>query len=152
MPERTSSTVIWGRAQLESLLGDWLALPMAPPLASVNLHLMGAAGFVPTPDTLEADLEAVECGAAWYSVEVVTPAGVVTVSPPGGAILASQLYIATDPSPDPFVPDTITGWWLSNGPGMVAGGPLTPVPIAAPGDWLLLNVLLPVPFSVHGIG
>jgi hypothetical protein len=154
MSRRTTSTVIYGRGFLGDAILSWESLPMGPVLANAVYHMMGAAGFTPTPDTSLADLTAVE--AAWTGYGAITGptvVGPVTVAPPGLALWSLLTFIAQTPTPpDPFVQDTCTGWWAEDGTRLIAGGPLEPTPMAIPGDWMALDVLLPVPLSQYGIG
>jgi hypothetical protein len=153
MAERTSDTVVYGRTWLSAALEAWNVAPVAPPLDTANIRLMGAAGFTPTADTTKDALDAVE--AAFTGYGSIAPGFSAPVSLVGGglAVWALASYLATAPTPpDPFVPDTVTGWYADDGTNVIAAGTFTPVAIATATDWLLLVVLLPIEFLHTRVG
>jgi hypothetical protein len=143
--------VLFRRGAATALVASTATLPTDPIMDGAVLHLMGGGGIVPTPDTLLADLTAVEAGFSGYAA--ATPPGSI-----GELNLALRgvgegwinEWVATDPSPDPFIPDTVTGWWAESGGNWVIAGTLRgpeSVPIAAPLDWIYLLIVLPAFFS-----
>jgi hypothetical protein len=153
MAERTSETVIYGRTWLAAAMTAWTTAPMAPPLDTSNIHLMGAAGFTPTADTTLDALTAVEAAYTGYGPD--SPGFSAPVSLIGGGLglpaIASFLAAAPTP-PDPFVGDIVTGWWVDDTTNVIAGGTFAPVPIAVATDWLLLVLLLPIEFQHTRVG
>jgi hypothetical protein len=143
MSVRETSRVIYARDFLMATVGSWGALPGAALLETATVHLMGAAGFTPTPDTLTADLAAVEAAFTGYAPVAATGTGPVRM----GANQVGQAlysYFQATGTP-PFTPDTVTGWWVQNNGDWVAGGALSgpeSVPFAGFGDWLLLSASL----------
>jgi hypothetical protein len=153
MAERTSDTVVYGRTWLAAALTAWTTVPVAVPLDTANIHLMGAAGFLPTADTTLDALTAVEAAYTGYGPD--SPGFSAPVSLVGGGLGLPALasFLATAPTPpDPFVPDTITGWWVDDTTNVIAAGTFTPAQIAVATDWLLLILLLPIEFRHLGVG
>jgi hypothetical protein len=153
MPVRSGGRVILSRAWAMLVAQDLVSLPMAPPLDSPELHLMGAAGFAPSPDTLTADLTAVEAGFSGYAFATPSSFGPVTFGTSQVGLVFDNLWVAS--ATIPFIPDTVTGWWLQVGsdwalaaffvsPGAVA--------IAQSGDWLALDAAVPLSLALDVVG
>jgi hypothetical protein len=153
MPIRTNPTITYGRDWLTRALDHLVAAVTPAPLDGPVLHLMGAAGFNPTPDTTLDDLNAVEAAFSGYTTGSLFAGGVVTSPQPGLGQLYTAVYNALDPGGgDPYVPDTVTGWYMENDTRFVAGGMFPAVAMAVIGDWIGLDVLIAIPFRASNIG
>jgi hypothetical protein len=145
MSVRQSKRTVLARGFMQAIVTAWNEAPADALILTPSLHLMGAAGFTPTPDTLTADLTAVEASYSGYLTLGGDVSGTIRLGTTDEGCSYDALFVGDNV--DPFVPDTITGWWLTSGSDWVAGGTFGtdgPVQIAAPGDWLFLLGLIAV--------
>jgi len=80
-----------------------------------------------------------------YAMQAITLSAPVTLDPRTQGLIGNVSFIATTASP--FVPDTILGYMLTSGSGVLYGAEqfASPVPIAGAGNFLNLEFALPQP-------
>lgn len=96
--------------------------------------------FIPNQFSTKAEMVAAEANFSGYTAggyAIATWAGPDNNSGGGSKITSPAIHAAiVDPDPDPIVPNTLTGWWVETGTGVVRlSGTLDPQPtLAAVGD------------------
>jgi len=131
----------WARTLGNAMLAALKARPAAALLTTPTLVLRTDAVRV-VPETVFADIVAADFSG--YADLAVTPSDPVHEGLSAGGMLVNGVWIATDPSPAAFVPNTVTGVALTDGVTAYYGGAQFDegVGIAAPGDYVDLTALL----------
>ena len=131
---------------VQSMMPQWTAIlitafltalstrPAAALIPTPTLELYSAHTNAPSPSMIYTDFT--PCVFSGYAPDVVTLSGAVNLGPQTLGALANGNFIATAASP--FIPDTAIGYMLSDGATTVylAEDFASPVPFAAPGDFL----------------
>lgn len=104
------------------------------------------AGFVPTVNTVVAELDAEECDYTTYAPETIT-AWLTPVSSPLGGKQISAPTVQFELAADAAVPNNVGGYWIE-----LAGGDVvlirqfdTPVPMVSAGDFVQISPTIVVP-------
>jgi hypothetical protein len=150
---RQNSRGVYNRNLLALVLGGLDVDPTGKFINSAEIHLMGSGGFNPTPDTLLADLEGVEAAFSGYAASAASMTGPIRIGTLDMGAAYYVAFFATDV--DPFVPDTVTGFWIkgaTDSDWAFAGLFDAAAAIAGPLDWLLVDCVCVIPgrFTVTG--
>jgi len=134
-----------GRIFLLALLDALLARPAAAILPTLTTRLFTAGPTPITPNNATADFT--EATFNGYAEVVVTP-GSTPVNTPSGegiALIGDANFIATGAA----IPETILGYYVVGPAGSMLMGEYfpAPVPIVNPGDFISLNLSVPLSFS-----
>jgi len=115
-------------------------------LLALSVVKLFQTGFVPTPETVVADLDAAEADYTTYAAETITAFGDPILSIAGGAQITApgvQFTLAATPA----TPNTIGGYWIET-----AGGDVvlirqfdTPVPMVEAAQGLIIAPTIVVP-------
>lgn len=142
MSFRTTVTFTWARPLVNEMLGALTTVPGAALLTTPKVILL-KTGPIPTPDSGIADY--VVADFSGYAAATATFSTAVNMERDIQGKLATVTFVAT--VVDPFVECNVIGYALTDGSGEWYGGELFAevVPFAVPGDFLQLDVVLPVP-------
>lgn len=113
-------------------------------MSSVELCLIKDPDFTPDPVTPGSLFPLSEADFTGYARASVTFAGALNLTPLLPGLLASALFTAE--VDDPFVQNSIYGYFVDSAEGIVASEKFpsgTSAQMAAPGDFLAMDVLLP---------
>lgn len=141
----TAQQPVYGLIFLKLIINTLLTRPAAELISQLEAHLFTAGPTPITPATLPADFT--EADFDGYSAQAATP-GAVPVNVPSGdgiALIADANYVVNSST----TPNTILGYWLEDGNGnmVVAEYFAAPVPLVNAGDFISLNVSIPLSFS-----
>lgn len=139
-----SQNLVYSRAFMDTVLDAYKTVPGGALITAPTLRLLQGALPAITPDTALADLVALEANFSGYGADTFTLTVPVQSSTNVQCAIGSGTFVATTASP--FVGNTITGYFVTDGTNLVASEafPLSsPVPIDAVGKFLTLNVALP---------
>lgn len=138
---RITAVFVWAAALLGNLLKALATRPAGALLTTPTVVLYTAG---PTPNVNSVIGDFTLATFSGYAGQVATLAGPVTVGLTTEAMVSSVLFIATAASP--FVANTILGYLITDGAGAYYGGEqfATPVPIAAAGQYLALELVMPL--------
>jgi hypothetical protein len=141
---RVTAVFIWIKALLDALLTALTARPAAALLTTPTVVLYTAG---PLPTMNQAFGNYTLATFSGYAAQAVTLSGVVNISLGTQALLGTALFVSTAASP--FVPNTILGYLLTDGVTALYGGEQfqTPVNIASAGDFVHLDLVLPISSS-----
>lgn len=146
MAEYNSTTVIYGRSFLNTILAAFKTLPAAALIiAAAKIRLSKDPAFAPTADSTIAGLAAQEATFTGYPAGgiAVVQSAPVNLSPGAQGELATALFTATGSA----IGNVVTGYWIDDGTNVVlaerfAGG--LNVSFAVANDFLELVVQLPL--------
>jgi len=146
MATRVTENPVYRRIFLQLLLAAYKTVPGGALIgAGPKIRLIKQEGFALNPDLLQAAFTAVEADFSGYAPAAVTFAGPTNPSDDAVALIANDIYIGN--TDDPFIPNTIWGYWVNNEVAndwvmaeMFAPG--QEVTIAGPGDYLDLLAVL----------
>lgn len=146
MPVRQSLTPMYSEAFNRVVAAAFKTNPAAALAPTLKCRLIQEQDFEPTPASVEADYEAVEADFTDYAEATVTliePANVG--SDVEGCIASVTFNMTTDPT---VTSNTIFGYFLISGTDLVVMAEMFPagqgVVMAAPGDFLTINLALPL--------
>lgn len=142
MSIRTTETFVWNHGYIAMVLTQLgAATPTLTGLDDCTVHLFSGS-TVPTPTSITADFtEAVFTG---YGADTVTTLTTVNTSTAQRALYGNCTFSLT--GGPPVVGETITGYFVLDSDDLYVGGERfgAAVNLANSGDWLDLNVLLPM--------
>jgi hypothetical protein len=150
VPFYQAQAIVYGQAFVNTILAALKTVPGGALVASAKLRLSNQVGFNPTKDATIAGLAANECNYSGYTaggIAVVLTAP-VDLSATVQGVMFTALFEAVAASP--FVPDTGRGWWIDDGTNFIAGEAFAGgfvAPFAAPGNFVNLTAILPLPFA-----
>jgi hypothetical protein len=139
MNYRNTVSPVFNEAWLQGLLAALSTVPGAALLVTPKVHLR-TDSLVPQPtDTSATYTEAAYSG---YAAVALTLAGPVNAGPSYIAEVGNALFVSTTGSP--FVPNNITGYYLTTGTNtlVMSENFANPIPIATAGDAIDLAVAL----------
>lgn len=128
-----------------ALLSAAAARPAGPLWPTPVIKLSQDPAFSPQPADTDATLSAGVANFSGYAAAVPVFTVPVNLSPQTQALITSVIFEATAASP--FVPNSITGYWGSDGTnvtGAEAFGAGNSISIAAAGDYVWLDYVLPL--------
>jgi hypothetical protein len=107
--------------------------------------------LTPTPATLKAAFEAAECDFDTYVAKTISAWLGPVLAPGTGYQIVSPLLLWALAGTDPTTPNTVGGWWLEDGAGVVrmfgTFDPFLPMEIAYQSVPLFLYDLFPTGFT-----
>jgi hypothetical protein len=136
----SSENLCWSRALADLVLATVQVRPAAALIATLKIALF-TGSTTPGPDSVYADFT--EANFSGYARATVTnPAPIVAPSSLDVGILCQALFVATTATP--FVPNTVTGYFLTDGTTGYYGGErfTTPFPVAIAGDFIAIDATL----------
>ena len=142
-----TKSVVFGQVFANQVLAGMAVLPSTALLATSKLRLSNDPNFNPTPLSTVASLAANEAVFTGYTAGGVAVALVQALNLSTQIQGAGQVKVFVAVAGTPFVPDTLTGWWIDDGTVLQvasAFGASGPYAIGSPGDFLELLALLPV--------
>lgn len=143
--DRKSVQPFLGRTFVNKVLNHLTGSDTTSMTLTPTLHLIGATGLSVNEDTTLAALAAVEATFSGYGAATPTLSGPVNPGPHTQGLIADALFVGN--STTTFTPDTITGYWVQSGTMLIEAESFPSgqgVPIGQNGDFLSLEVILPV--------
>jgi hypothetical protein len=135
-----TQTLVYMTAFLQAVITAFTTRPAAALLATPTVHLYNNL-YAPVPGSVVGSFT--ETAFSGYAAATPTISAPVNTSPNCLAAVAPCTFIAVTASP--FVPDTIYGYYIESAGVLVAAESFSsPVPITAPGDFIDLQVVLPM--------
>lgn len=146
MAEFTSQQIGYGRAFADTVVGAFGTVPANALIHLAKLRLSHDPAFAPTPESTVAGLAAQEAVFTGYPAGglTFTPGSPVNLSPLAQGAVSTAIFTAGGGGS--FTPDTVYGYWIDDGTNVIAyeAFPASQqVPLAAPGDFLVLVIQLP---------
>lgn len=144
----TSQNLVCSNDLLDAILGAMTVVPGDPLLDALAIHLSQDPAFSPTPTTLLAALTPGKATFTGYTTAGYTPTESVVLNTGGSSrgIRYDVLAVAVAPTPpDPFVGNSIYGWWLQNGTLFLCGERFpddSVAQIGSPGDYVALGAIV----------
>lgn len=141
---RQTGTLTYSRAFINTVLAAYKTVPGGALITTLTVRLLKGTLPAITPDTLLADLVALEADFSGYAAGTPTMSAPVRLSNGSQAVIGSTTFIVVTATP--LVTNTVTGYFLTDGTNLV-GAEAFSVPNAAPmanvGDFLAMDVALP---------
>lgn len=139
-----SKNPVFSRAFMDKVLTALKTVPGAALIPTLTVRLL--AGTLPalTPDTPLATLTGLEANYSGYAALTPVPTVPVQLSVNAEGYIASTTFVATTASP--FVPATVTGYFITDGTNLVAMEAFPAgqqYPMSAAGVFLDLDIALP---------
>jgi len=137
-------------AMRDAMLKALTTVPTGPVAgAALSVALIKDQTFAPNHNSTVADCKAHECDFTGYAENATAVFSPTNTSAPGGRSITSAMdFIATAPvAPATFVSNTVYGYFVYSGTNLVTVEMLPTnlsVPIASPGDFVSLTVLVPL--------
>lgn len=150
----TTQNVVIGRTWMRVVLAAMAADPNAALIVTPKIRLSKNPLLSITPQTDIADLEAAEADFTGYTAGGITwTVGVpVNLGPTRVGLQFPVSYVAG--TADPFVANTIYGWWADDGTNLIVGEVFVPpltYGFATQGDFLQLDLVMPVALVLPNI-
>ena len=145
MATYVSENITYGQTFLLSVIAALKTAPTNPLVNMGKVRLTTQAGFNPQPLLTIAELSPNEANYSGYTAGGIA----LTLSSPvllgTGAVGNSQAVEFIASTASPFVPSTLTGYWIDDGTNVIAMEAFsTSIPIAAAYDFLALVLQLPL--------
>jgi hypothetical protein len=149
--EYTSSQIVYSRQYLNRIASAMIAGPGAVFWDTPKLYLNINPSFVPGPGFTADQIVANNATFSGYPPAglPLTVSGPVNVNPSTQAVLGSSTFTAT--AADPFVPNEVYGYWITDKTGLILMEQFPPgvsASIATPGDFVTLVILGALPANV----
>lgn len=141
---RQTATLVYARPFMDTILAGYKTVPGGPLITTLTVRLLMGTLPAITPDTLLADLVALEANFSGYVLKTPTMSAPVRLSTGDEGVIVNATFIATAASP--FVTSTISGYFLTDGTLLVGAEAFVSgqqALIGFPGDFLSLDVALP---------
>jgi hypothetical protein len=134
----------WSMSLIDALLSALGTRPAAALLTTPSIELFTGA-TVPSPTSTYGSFTRPTFHG--YAITAVTLVGPVNIGTDAQAMIGTVTFVATAGG---TIADTITGYLLTDGVGAYYGAERiqAPIPIANPGDFVTINLVLPLPFQV----
>jgi hypothetical protein len=132
---------VWQKSILDGMLGALSTVPAAVLMLTPKIELYNS-NTIPKPTSVHGDFTLTTFSG--YAAKAVT------LTPPGNLTNLDQCVTSTASftatTGTPFVSDVVTGYMVTDGTATVYAAELfaSPVPIAQPGDFLDLDLILPL--------
>lgn len=139
-----AQNLIYARSFADAWLDAFSTIPTAKLIAAPTVRLLMGALPAITPDTTLAALEALEANFSGYGADTITLTVPAQPSTKVEGAIGSATFIAATASP--FVSSNVSGYFLTDGTNLVAAEAFPNgqvFPIAAAGQFLTINVVLP---------
>lgn len=145
----TANKPTWRRTIIEGMLAALMTRPAAALIATPKIHLWVGDLTIDSQTPLatftgaEATFSGYPAGGATLGVLSVP----LNLLPEVIGLHADNDFIVSDP---PTITETVSGYWIDYGAGadwLVAEAFASPVPMAAFGDFLVIEILLPLPLE-----
>ena len=144
----TSLLPTWRKAILDEMLAALSTRPAGALLTTPQVHLLGSA-IVFNESTPIATFTAAESAFSGYTaIALPTLVGPINPNLQSTGLTADVTFIGASPL---TTPGTIYGYWIDHNTGaewVLAENLPTPVPIANPGDFLTLNLILAALYQI----
>lgn len=149
MASRSFGSVVLGQAFIDTILANFKAPNVAKLVDAAFVRLSKDPAFNPTSASLVADLELAEADFSGYAAGGYALVLGAAINAGGGGRACAGNIVAIAGAANPFIQNTVYGWWVDDGANMIAGqafGDGNQVAFGKPGDFLDMLAGIPLNF------